>query len=96
MMNTTIIATFREASQYSVATQSVTFGRYVKFDGPTEFTVSPDVGGIHTDKEHPEDHADHPRVPSCPELQEDLSRDKVGSDGNGIVEPVIVRQSEGV
>jgi len=96
MMKITIIATFREASQYSVATQSVTFSRYTELDSPTEFTVSPDIDGIYTDEEHPEDHADHPGVPSCPELQEDLSRDKVGGDGNGVVEPVIVRQGEGV
>ena len=95
-MNTTIIATFREASQYSVPTQSVTFSRYTELDNPTEFAVSPDICGIHADEEYPEDQADHPRLPSCPELHEDLSREKVGGDGNGVVEPVIVREGEGV
>ena len=66
--NTTIIATFREASQYSNVTWSVAYGRRMEYDDPTKFTVSFDINGIDRNKEHPEDQTDNPGVLVGPEL----------------------------
>ena len=43
----------------------------------TEFTIGPNMRAVDADEEHPEEQTDNPRVPVCPELEDELRRGKV-------------------